>query len=83
MFDVDIETLRKNLYSEVPIFFTFFKKDGSSRSAYGTLNEKLIPEEFRPKDSSANVGTNLKYFDVEKNGWRSLATDCSTVTMME
>ena len=66
MFEVDIETLRQSLYSNVPIFFTYFKKDGSSRTALGTLNEDLIPEDKRPKDSSANVGTNLKYFDVEK-----------------
>ena len=83
MFEVDIETLRQSLYSNVPIFFTYFKKDGSSRTALGTLNEDLIPEDKRPKDSSVNVGTNLKYFDVEKNGWRSLSYDCSTVTMME
>lgn len=83
MFDVDIETLRKSLYSEVPIMFTYFKKDGSKRTAMGTLNEKLIPEEFHPKDSSVNVGTNLKYFDMEKKAWRSLSYDCSTVQMME
>ena len=83
MFDVDIETLRKSLYSEVPIMFTYFKKDGSKRTAMGTLNEKLIPEESRPKDSSVNVGTNLKYFDMEKKAWRSLSYDVSTVQMME
>ena len=83
MFDVDIETLRKSLYSENPIMFTFFKKDGSARTALGTLNENLIPEDQRPKDSSINVGTNLKYYDVEKKGWRSLSYDVSTVQMME
>jgi len=83
MFDVDIETLRKSLYSEIPIMFTYFKKDGSARKAYGTLNEKLIPEGFKPKDSSTNVGTNLKYFDVDKKAWRSLSYDCSIITMFE
>ena len=83
MFDVDIETLRRSLYSESPVMFIYYKKDGSQRTALGTLNENLIPEESKPKDSSINVGTNLKYFDVQKKAWRSLSYDCSTVQMME
>ena len=85
MFDISIEDLRKNLHGSTPVFFSYFKKDGTLRRAVGTLNEKLIPEEMRPKDPStnANSGTNLKYYDLEKNAWRSLQIDCSLVQIFE
>lgn len=83
MFDVDLETLRQNLMAKSPVMFTYFKMDGTARTAMGTLNEDLIPEDQRPKDSSTNFGDNLKYYDLEKKGWRSLAKDCKLVTMFE
>ena len=83
MFDISIEDLRRNLQGGSPVHFSYFKKDGSVRNAIGTLNEKLIPEEMRPKDSSTNTGNNLKYYDLEKNAWRSLYIDCSLVTIFE
>ena len=51
-----------------------------------TLNEFLIPTNQVPKDKeeqTRNLGTNLKYFDVKKAGWRSLVYDCSTVVVDE
>ena len=83
MFDVSIEELRTNLLGSSPVHFTYFKLDGASRIATGTLHESLIPEEMRPKDSSVNTGDNLKYFDLDKNAWRSLGKDVKMVTMME
>ena len=83
MFDVDLEVLRTNLLGASPVHFTYFKLDGSTRMATGTLHESLIPEDLRPKDSSVNVGDNLKYFDLDKNAWRSLGKDVKLVQMME
>ena len=83
MFDVDLEVLRTNLQGASPVHFTYFKLDGSTRMATGTLHESLIPEEMRPKDSSVNTGSNLKYFDLGKNAWRSLGKDVKMVQMME
>jgi len=53
------------------------------RRAVGTLNEKLIPAEMKPRDSSMNNGGNFKYYDLEKNAWRSLPLECSLVTIFE
>ena len=83
MFEVDLETLRKSLKGSTPVNFSYFKKDGGLRSAVGTLNENLIPDAFKPKDSSLNNGENLKYFDLEKNAWRSLHSQCELVTIIE
>jgi len=87
MFDIDINKLFENLKGSTPVYFSYLKKDGTRRNALGTLNPKCIPDEFR-LDTSINEdkhfnGTNLKYFDLEKNGWRSLSYDVSTVTILE
>jgi hypothetical protein len=83
MFDIDLDTLRNSLLGSTPVSFSYFKKDGKCRSAMGTLNEKLIPAELMPKDPSFNGGGNFRYFDIEKNGWRSLHKECQMVTMIE
>jgi hypothetical protein len=83
MFDVDLETLRKSMQGSTPVSFSYFKKDGTCRSAVGTLHEGLIPSEMKPKDSSVNHGDNFRYYDLEKKGWRSLHKDCSLVTIIE
>ena len=83
MFDVDLETLRKNLQGSTPVSFSYFKKDGQLRNARGTLNESLIPEHLRPKDSSTNYANSFRYYDLEKGAWRSLHKDISLVTMVE
>ena len=60
--------------------FIFDKKDGSKREAWGTLNEDLIPGEKKSMDEHLNPkASNPKYFDLEKNAWRSLSYDASTV----
>jgi hypothetical protein len=61
------------------------KKDGTLRNAVGTLHETLIPEDHRPKDPSINYanGDNLKYFDLEKNAWRSLSKNCGMIQIIE
>lgn len=85
MFDISIEDLRKNLHGPEPVNFSYTKKDGSLRKAVGTLNEELIPDKMKPKDSSISekYGENFKYFDLEKNAWRSLVTDCSLINILE
>ena len=83
MFDISVDDLRRNLSSSTPVHFSYFKKDGTLRRAVGTLNEKLIPDEMRPKDSSTNYGENLKYYDLDKKAWRSLCIDCSLIQIIE
>jgi hypothetical protein len=84
MFEDNTEELRKNLHRSTPCKFQFMKKDNTMRVAVGTLNESIIPEDMLPKDASANSkGNNLKYFDLEKNAWRSISQDCSLIEIIE
>ena len=85
MFEINLEALRINLLGITPVYFDYFKINGEIAHAFGTLNENLIPKEFKPKDSSTNYSksTNFKYFDVKKHGWRSISTDVSLVSIFE
>lgn len=58
--------------------FTYFKKDGTTRTALGTRSPSLIPTDKLPKgdmsDGAATWENNVKaipYFDLEKMEWRS------------
>ena len=83
MFHISIDELRTNLHGSSPVTFSYLKADGTIRNALGTLNEGLIPDLMKPKDSSFNAGVNLRYYDLEKEGWRSLTQDCSMITLIE
>jgi len=79
-----LEDLKKQLKEKTVVKFTFNKKDNSTGDALATLNEFLIPTNKVPKEEQTrNLGTNLKYFDIKKGGWRSLVYDCSTVVVDE
>ena len=80
---ISIDEFRDMLRNGSPVTFQFFKKDNTARLAIGTLNEKYIPVDMLPKDSSGNVSKNVKFFDMEKNAWRSIPTDCNAVTILE
>ena len=83
MFEISLEALRSSLTGNDPVQFSYFKKDGTIRNAIGTLNEKYIPAESKPIDSSKGNGSNFKYYDLERKAWRSLGSDCSLVTIVE
>lgn len=58
--------------------FTYYKMDGTPRTALGTRSPSLIPVDKLPKgdmsDDSATWKDSAKaipYFDLEKNEWRS------------
>jgi hypothetical protein len=80
---ITIDEFRDMLRNSSPVTFQFFKKDNTARLAIGTLNEKFIPAEMLPKDASKNSSKNVKFFDLEKNAWRSIPTDCNAVTILE
>lgn len=54
--------------------FTFQKQDGEVREAYGTLNPSLFSYEHKGSDR-AESPTAIKYFDLEKNAWRSFRAE--------
>lgn len=71
-----MENFKKELKNRV-VTFKYNKKDGSVREAKGTTNLELIPSECRPNPHSSytvNEST-TRYYDVEKNGWRSFVND--------
>ena len=60
--------------------FTYYKKDGTTRTALGTRSSVLIPTDKLPKgdmsDGAAMKEDNIKaipYFDLDKNEWRSFS----------
>ncbi|MFW6281289.1 MAG: SH3 beta-barrel fold-containing protein [bacterium] len=75
---LSISELREKLQKE-EVKFTFTKKSGELREALGTLNYNKIPEDKKPSEDSNDKRTNLIYFDLDKNDWRSLPKDASTV----
>ena len=81
MRQITIEELRELLHGERAVEFTYIKKDGTNRKAVGSLNESLIPTKDQDvTDSSSNiVYSNMRYYDLEKNGWRSLSQTIETV----
>lgn len=54
--------------------FTFQKQDGEMREAYGTLNPDLFRYEHKGGDR-AECPTAIKYFDLDKNAWRSFRAE--------
>jgi len=60
--------------------FSFNKKDGSIRKAYGTLNLNFIANSKLPLNN-INITANqkvLNFFDVEFMEWRSMAKNINT-----
>ena len=57
--------------------FSFKKKDGTLREAFGTLNRKLMllanGELWEPQgEPKPEASENLRYFDMEKQMWREM-----------
>lgn len=58
--------------------FTYYKKDGTARTALGTRSSVLIPIDKMPKGDMSDGAAlrerdclTIPYFDLEKNEWRS------------
>ena len=54
--------------------FTFQKQDGEVREAYGTLNTALFQYDYKGTDR-AESPTAIRYFDLDKNAWRSFRAE--------
>ena len=56
--------------------FTFTKKDGTIREAYGTRNQTVVSENNAiPNGRGSDKEGTIPYYDVETNGWRSFKTE--------
>ena len=57
--------------------FTYYKKDGSTRTALGTRSSSLIPLDKVPNtyntDEIKDTAKAIPYFDLDKREWRSFS----------
>ena len=58
--------------------FTYYKKDGTTRTALGTRSSVLIPTDKLPKGQLVineweDIVKSIPYFDLDKNEWRSFS----------
>ena len=78
---IDIELLKEILTME-KVYFEYKKRDGTIRKAFGTLQYAFIPEEKQPKNSLYE-SSNVRFFDLEKNEWRSISKNVKEVDVEE
>lgn len=71
----------KKMLEKGEVHFVYTKKDGTSREAKGTRKTELIPESFQPNDGAEEYA-NLRYFDLDKNAWRSISSDTREVKVL-
>lgn len=73
---ITAEELKKLLNeSELPVMFSFIKKNGKRRDAWGTTNLELIPEEFHPKGNGAVSDKIISFFDTVADSWKSVSVE--------
>lgn len=61
----------KELLNAGPVRFSFRKKDGSVREAYGTRNVDIVNEhDATPKGTGVEAVGVTRYYDLDKNAWR-------------
>ena len=69
------ENFRDNLRNGI-WRFSYFKKDGAIREAYGTLCADYIPTDRLPKGSEdVPTADTFVYYDIKAQGWRSFRLD--------
>ena len=62
----------KRILASGDVYFSYLKKDGTVREAYGTRNTNIINEyNASPKGNSAEKNGVITYYDIEFEGWRS------------
>jgi hypothetical protein len=65
-----IHSLKEKMSNGVA-HFTFVKKDGAVREAWGTLNSSLVSKYINGRGVSREFFATSAYFDIEKAEWRS------------
>lgn len=72
----NVEQLKMKMEGGNEVEFVYVKLDGSIRIAKGTLPE--VSKDFlSQKNNSVAQNSVVKYYDIEKEGWRSFkATNC-------
>ena len=65
------EAIKERL-SSGDVHFTYRKKDGTEREAYGTRNLDIITRlDAKPSGNGSEKSGVITYYDLDSNGWRS------------
>ena len=74
--EIDIKEFKKALH-EGEVEFKYTKKDGSERTARGTLNIEVMGEENAPTGTSERTYSDnvIRYYDLNSEGWRSFVIE--------
>ena len=73
--ETNINAFKKAL-REGKVEFKYTKKNGEERKAIGTLNVQVMGEENSPKGTGYEItDTNIRYYDLNSEGWRSFVVD--------
>ena len=66
----------KNRLASGDVHFTYRKKDGTEREAYGTRNTTIITEHNATPSGNGSEKTGvITYYDLTSNGWRSFKVE--------
>lgn len=71
---IDLTKLRLKMKDGV-VEFEYLKKDGSVRTARGTLSKQIIPDYDVSKNNRTRNRTVFPYYDVDKGEWRSFVRE--------
>lgn len=73
--EVNINEFKKALHNG-KVEFKYIKKNGEERTALGTLNIDVMGTENAPKGTGYEItDTNIRYYDLNSEGWRSFIVD--------
>lgn len=66
----------KETLSSGDVRFTYRKKDGTEREAYGTRNTDIIMlNDAMPSGNGSEKDGVITYYDIDAKGWRSFITE--------
>lgn len=66
----------KNRLASGDVHFTYRKKDGTEREAYGTRNTDIITiNDAMPSGNGVEKSGVIAYYDLNSKGWRSFKTE--------
>ena len=69
-FNITEESIKEVLASG-DVYFTYRKKDGTEREAYGTRNPETIKDyNATPSGTGTEKIGVITYYDLDSNGWR-------------
>lgn len=66
----------RELLDQGSMNFSYTKRDGTIRKAWGTRMTSLIPAEAQPKGTDSNSKA-VSYYDLERKAWRSVGAEAT------